>query len=272
MMKKFAAILAAMLVSAFATGTVFAAEFTPSVEGKDAPTVTVQVDENGNEYVAVVYDGDGNVVQGVTADNLIITPVSQKDAASLEISTRLNEAYEQVKNATTLTDLTPEVGAVLMQMPTQVAVEDLVVRDLFDVSFDAETENLLAEANRVTLTFKVTVSEGKPLIVLQYVDGVWKVIDPARVIINADGTVSVTLDTAGTIAFATLKDAVTDSEDAVAYLFQSDDQNNAMYTVSTQNTAASSDTASQLPYLIGVGAAVVVAAGAASALLLRKDK
>lgn len=272
-MKKFAAIFAAMLISAFATGTVLAADFTPSVEGKDAPTVNVQVDESGNEYVAVIHDADGNQMQNVTADKLIVTPVSQKDkASSPDISARLNEAYEQVQAATTLTDLTPEVGAVLMQMPTQVAVEDLVIRDLFDISMHPSEEAELQAGKLVTLTFTVNIAEGKPLIVMQYVNGVWKVIDPSNVVINGDGTVTVTLSSTGTIAFATQKDAATDSEDAVAYLFQSDDQNNAVYAVSTQNTAASSDTASQLPYLIGVGAAVVVAAGAASALLLRKDK
>lgn len=270
MMKKVAAILAAMLVSAFATGTVFAAEFTPSVEGKDAPTVSVQTDEQGNEYVAVVKDAEGNVVQGVTADKLIVTPVSKKDEASADISTRLNEAYEQVQAATTLTDLTPEVGAVLMQMPTQVTVEEMVVRDLFDVSFDAETENYLAEGNQVTLNFEVAVAEGKPLIVMQYVNGEWKVIDPSKVIINADGTVSVTLDTAGTIAFATQKDAVEENADGVAYLFPSDDSGNAAYTVSTQ-ASAQKENAFQWPYLVAAGAAVLVAAGAASALLMKKD-
>ena len=272
-MKKFAAILAAILVSSCMVVSVSAADFTPSVEGKDAPTVTVQADEQGNEYVAVVYDADGNVVQGVSTGGLVVTPVSKMDEASADVSVRLNEAYEQIKNAATLTDLTPEVETVLAQMPIEVAAENMVVRDLFDVSFDAETEDLLAEGNRVTLTFEVAIEEGKPMIVLQYVDGVWKVIDPSFVIINADGTVTVTLSSAGTVAFATQKDTTAGGENAVAYLFQNNGQNDVRYTVSASETSASSsNSSSQLPYLIGAGAAVIVAATAASALLIKKDK
>ena len=111
------------------------------------------------------------------------------------------------------------------------------------------------------------------MIVLQYVDGVWKVIDPSFVIINADGTVTVTLSSAGTVAFATQKDTTAGGENAVAYLFQNNGQNDVRYTVSASETSASSsNSSSQLPYLIGAGAAVIVAATAASALLIKKDK
>ena len=271
-MKRLAALVAALLVSTCMAASVSAANFTPSVVGKDAPTVTTVVTKDGKEAAAIIYDKDGNEVGSVSVGNLVVTPVSKAtDASSPEAAARLAEAYQQVQAAKTLTDLAPEVGTVLMQMPGNVSADNMVVRDLFDVSVDEDTQALLDAGNSVTVTMQANIAEGKTLVVLQYVNGVWTVIDPAYVVINADGTVSITLATAGTLAFATESDDSGSSADGVAYLFPSDSDSGISYTVSTSTEPAQGENA-QWPYLLGAGAAVLVAAGAASALLMKKDK
>lgn len=270
-MKRLAALIAAMLVSTCMAASVSAADFTPSVVGKDAPTVSTVVTQDGKEAAAIVYDKDGNEVGSVAVGSLVVTPVSKAtEAASPEAAARLAEAYKQVQAAKTLTDLAPEVGTVLMQLPGNVSADKMVVRDLFDVSVDADTQALLDAGNTVTVTMQANIAEGKPLVVLQFVDGVWTVIDPAYVVINADGTVFITLASVGTLAFATESDTTNASADGVAYLFPSDNDGGISYTVSTSAESAQKDNA-QWPYLLGAGAAVLVAAGAASALLMKKD-
>lgn len=272
--KRLTALMAALLVSACMAASVSAADFTPSVVGKDAPSVVTVTTSDGSSAAAIIRDANGKEIGSVALGNLVVTPVSKaSEASSPEAAARLQEAYKQVQAAKTLTDLAPEIGTILMQMPGDLSADKLVVRDLFDVSVDEETQALLDAGNSITVSMEANIAEGRALVVLQFVDDTWTVIDPENVVINADGTVSITLDTAGTLAFATENDAEDASADGVGYLFPSDSEGGSNgYTVSTTASEPAAQENAQWPYLLGAGAAVLVAAGAASALLMKKDR
>lgn len=151
-MKKIVVILSAILLVVALAVPSFAAGFTPSVEQKGAPTVVSATDADGNAFA------DGEV---------IVTPVSAADSADAAIADGLKAAYEQIKAAATLTDIAPSIGDYLKEIDSEASVEDLVVRDLFDVSVTGAA----AESGSVTVRFNLGLSQSTTLIVLHNYEG-----------------------------------------------------------------------------------------------------
>lgn len=182
-MKKIVVILSAILLVVALAVPSFAASFTPSVEQKGAPTVVSATDADGN----AIADGE-----------VIVTPVSAADSADAAIADGLKAAYEQIKAAATLTDIAPSIGDYLKEIGSEASVEDLVVRDLFDVSVTGAA----AESSPITVRFNLGLSQSATLIVLHNYEGSnWEIIPDDRVVQNADGTVDVTFDSLSPIAF-----------------------------------------------------------------------
>ena len=182
-MKKIVIILSAILLVVALAVPSFAAGFTPSVEQKGAPTVVSATDADGNAFA------DGEV---------IVTPVSAADSADAAIADGLKAAYEQIKAAATLTDIAPSIGDYLKEIGSEASVEDLVVRDLFDVSVTGAA----AESSPITVRFNLGLSQSATLIVLHNYEGSnWEIIPKDRVKQNADGTVDVTFDSFSPVAF-----------------------------------------------------------------------
>ena len=78
-MRKISTFILAMMLAVSTAISAGAAEFTPSVQGKEAPDLVTTVNEAGEEVVAVVRDAQGNAVEDVLSGNLIVTPVAQAD-------------------------------------------------------------------------------------------------------------------------------------------------------------------------------------------------
>ncbi len=203
-MKKVIVFALAAILAVGSMMAVFAADFTPSVQGKPAPEIETVLTENGEETLAIIRDAQGNEVAALTADDLIITPVSKVDEAIEEISSRLGKAYYQIKQATSLEKIVPEITDLIEEIPEVSKVEDLVVRDLFDVYISDKYKEILAVAgNSMAITFKLGIAKNDTVVCLHNVGGEnWKVIDMDNVINNGDGTVTVILNGDGPIAFA----------------------------------------------------------------------
>lgn len=205
-MKKFASLLmAALLMVAMALPASAAVNFVDSVEQKPAPSVETVTDASGNEVSAIIQDASGNEVHGVTADQMSITPVSDLASAPTEIREQLEAAYEQIQNAASVADLVPDVdvASILQTMGSSSSVEDLVVRDVFDVSVSGEAAEFLAqEGNAITIRFQLNIAPSSTLLVLHNYEGSnWEVIDDDKVVINNDGSVDVTFDSLSPVAF-----------------------------------------------------------------------
>lgn len=205
-MKKFASLLmAALLMVAMALPASAAVNFVDSVEQKPAPSVETVTDASGNEVSAIIQDASGNEVHGVTADQMSITPVSDLASAPAEIREQLEAAYEQIQNAASVANLVPDVdvASLLSAIGSSSSVEDLVVRDVFDVSVSGEAAEFLAqEGNAITIRFQLNIAPSSTLLVLHNYEGSnWEVIDNDKVVINNDGSVDVTFDSLSPVAF-----------------------------------------------------------------------
>ena len=204
-MKKFASILLAVLMVAVMALPAAAVDFNPSVEQKPAPSVETITDASGNEVSAIIRDENGEEVHGVDAAELIVTPISAIAQAAEHISEMLQSAYEQIQQAETVQDLVPDfdLGSALQQMGRPSAVEDLVVRDVFDVSVEGDAAQFLAqEGNNITIRFDLGISVSSTLLVFHNYEGSnWEVIDDDKVVINNDGSVDVTFDSLSPVAF-----------------------------------------------------------------------
>ena len=120
----------------------------------------------------------------------------------------MKAAYEQIKAAATLTDIAPSIGDYLKEIGSEASVEDLVVRDLFDVSVTGAA----AESSPITVRFNLGLSQSATLIVLHNYEGSnWEIIPKDRVKQNADGTVDVTFDSFSPVAFVVDKQETADT-------------------------------------------------------------
>lgn len=202
-MKKISTFILAMMLAVSTAISAGAAEFTPSVQGKEAPDLVTTVNEAGEEVVAVVRDAQGNAVEDVLSGNLIVTPVAQADEAAENIRTSLQAAYEQIRNVSSLNELVPNLETVLAGVAPDVSVDELVVRDLFDVSVDEQVRALLEAGNSIELQFRLGVAADDLVICLHnYSEDNWEVIDQQNVVNDGDGSVTVRFTSLSPIAFA----------------------------------------------------------------------
>lgn len=202
-MKKVIAILTA-LVLVFCMGTTaFAAEFTPSVVEKEAPTVVeTETDVAGN-----IVDKDNNVVEKIASDRLIVTPVAKVDNSTeipAESKANLKKAYEQLSKADVkLSDLISELDAdVKAAIGNDATVDNLVIRDLFDASFvDADGKLRVIDAeHRLVVKFDIGVAKDQAVFAMKYnEEGKWESIYAIHN--NGDGTVTCEFDHLCPIAF-----------------------------------------------------------------------
>lgn len=176
-MKKAIRIVALLLIVAMLAVPVSAADFTPSVEQKGAPTTTV---EEG---------------AGATTDGIVVVPYAEAEEAGAVIEEALVEAYESIAEAS-LAEAAPALAEVLTTLGSDMTVEDLIVRDLFYV------DTKLEAGTKVVLKFDLKVEKDALVIAMLFVDGEWVPVDPALVTVNDDGTVSIEFDgKVGVIAF-----------------------------------------------------------------------
>lgn len=203
MTKKIFTMFLAIVLTVTMSIPAMAAEFTPSVEGKPAPDVVTQTDSNGNECAAIIYDANGNEVTGVPSGDLIITPVSAEDAPSSEIKEKLMDAYEQLQSVSSLTELSPDLETVIKEVSTSLTVDDLVVRDMFDVSVTGTYADYLSqEGNSITIKFNLSADANSLAAVLHNIsDSMWETVPNDRITRNGDRTADVVFYELSPIAF-----------------------------------------------------------------------
>lgn len=212
-----------LIVSMLSVNAFAAEKFTPSVEQKKAPVVANQKNEQivDGKPAIVVKNEKGEVQKADAPVVLKITPVSSvkkaednkdDDATEAtetlteeeeEIQESLEEAFEQIAGAESLEEIAPELPDVLKALKIETPVEELVVQDLVNISLPEEmTEALEEEGNTIDITFEMKVEEGKQLIVLvQNEDGEWIVISGDAIVVDDDGTVTISFPCVGNVAF-----------------------------------------------------------------------
>ena len=181
-MKKIACILTALLLLVACSVTAFAAEdvFVPSISYKDGPTVE-----------------DSTVNDTSVTACLVVTSVLQAKEKKTDISQESRDA---------LLDLYAKLESNTIKLPAE--YEDLVVRELVDVSFLEDScvskdhgheEDVEKPEISITVRFQMNMPANVDVAVLSYVDGQWKAAE--SVVNNGDGTVTCVLQDLGPVAF-----------------------------------------------------------------------
>ena len=204
MIKRISSLLLVMALVASFSGTVFAAEFTPSVKSKPAPEIVMQKGSDGKEYAAIIYDADGKEMIGVPSGALIVTPVSAASQAPLpEIRAMLESAYKQIKSAKQLTALSEELEKVVKEISLDLQIEDLAVRDLFDVTvIGTYAEYLSQEGSCISVRFKLSADAESLIAVLHNMEGTtWETVSNDRITRNKDCTADIVFYELSPVAF-----------------------------------------------------------------------
>lgn len=163
-MKKLMTLFLALALAASLTVPALAG-FTSSVENKGGPTVVDAVFEDGTPagpYLRVTAYGKRN---------------DYNDNAAVAIKKILEDAHTEVKSAGRLDSLTADVNTWLTDHHAGVKAEDLLVSDLFDVSFvqgGELLEGMPAPHQTVTITFQLTVPVENVLLVLHKDGSSWE--------------------------------------------------------------------------------------------------
>ena len=182
-MKRVLSVLIALMMFVLMATPAMADEFTKSISYKDHPELVVGINDEGEEYIGIVRDADGNIVDYVGWDCIVVTSIADVDS-STEIPNPsrelLKKVYEALKNGS-------------MKLPYEKYGLDpakMVIRDLFDVSFLCleHPEQLAPQGVTLELTFKTGVKPNVNVMVMTYKNEQWGKI--VKMTNNGDGTVT----------------------------------------------------------------------------------
>ncbi len=148
-------------------------EFVPSIENKGAPTV---VDSNATVTVTPVGEAETSTTLSADAKAALVKAYDELSAKGASLSALCS-------------DLDAVAAAALGEGKKG---DDLVVRDLFDV-----TAANLTEGTALNVTFKLGVAAKDFVTAMVYNNGAWTAV---KTVNNGDGTVSCTLEKAGAVA------------------------------------------------------------------------
>lgn len=149
------------------------------------------------------YDADGNEIVGVPEGYLIVTPVAASEMPSAEIKENLEAAYEQLQSVSSLTELSSDLEVVIKEVSLDLAIDDLVIRDLFDVTvLGTYAEYLSQEGNYISIRFKLSVDADSLAAVLHNIEGTtWETVSNDRITRNKDYTADVVFYELSPVAF-----------------------------------------------------------------------
>lgn len=197
MKKWISVVLAVLMMTAMMLPVAAATEdFVPSIEIKPGPGVVEKPGEDGSITVGEIVMPDGSVVP-VPEGALIITPYAEKDDASEETKSALEEAFSELSDATSLDQLVSDLKDVLKQLDPDVDVEDLVVTDLFHVEVIGEYSDYIAQGGVLKITYEVT----DDFIVSLIKTDAWKTLFGDSFVDNGDGTITVSMSSGNIVAF-----------------------------------------------------------------------
>ena len=199
-MKKILSIVFVMLLCLGLAAPAYAAEpaaaaepadadgFVPSVHYKPTPEFVPVFDDDGNEYIGVVRDEEGEVIGYVEPGCLIVTPIAHVWDEDIEVPQEIEDL---------LLFLYASLNDGSMTIPYEKHNADLdpanmVIRDLFDARWGCEEHPKMLAPQGVVLelTFDLGVVPEAQIYVQTYDEatGVWEPIVSA--VNNGDGTVT----------------------------------------------------------------------------------
>lgn len=201
-MRKILCMLTVLLLCMSMVFPVFASEgsFVPSITYKPEPKIVPVVDENGNEALGRILNSEGEVVDYVEPDCLLVTPIAHVWDEEIEVSDEVEKLLLFVYDG--LNDGSMEI--LYDKHEADLDPANMVIRDLFDARWGCEDHPLMLEPEGVVLelTFDLGVVADAQIFVQTY-DEVTKEWSPiVKTVNNGDGTVTCTFEHLCAIEFS----------------------------------------------------------------------
>lgn len=202
-MRKVICLMTVLLLCASLIMPAFAAEedgFVPSITYKPVPEIVPVQGEDGKDYIGVIRNADGEIIDYVEAGCLRITPVAHLWDEELEIPEEIEELLRFVYQG--LIDRSMEIPYAELQ--AELADSNMVIRDLFDARWTCEEHPKMVEPEGITLeiTFDLGVVEDAEIFVTTYDEATKEWTGIVKTVNNGDGTVTCTFEHLCAIAFS----------------------------------------------------------------------
>ena len=208
-MRKVICLAIALLLCLSLVLPAFAAEdgFVPSITYKPNPEIVPVEGEDGEEYIGVIRDKDGNILDYVGHGCLKITPIAHVWDEEIDVLQEIEDlllfVYEKLNDGS-------------MKIPydkheANLDAANMVIRDLFDARWVCEEHRAMIEKEGYVfeLTFDLGVVADAQIFVMTY-DEATKEWDPiVKTVNNGDGTVTCTFEHLCAIEFSMPVNAVT---------------------------------------------------------------
>ena len=204
-------------------GTTTGGNFTPSVSGKPAPQIVPVVGEDGQTYIGYIRNDDGYIEIKVPNRNYVqVTGAAERSyIPDLQTFEHLEWAFNSILNAADVGELYTThdmsvlladadhqtlggaIDAALAQMGSDLTHDQLVVKDLFEVTAYGDFLHYLYDDNfYLEVTFDAQLDPSKPLVVIHSTDSIhWHVHPIEECVVNEDGTVMLHMYDLGAVAF-----------------------------------------------------------------------
>lgn len=196
-------LLLVMLLSFTLTAVADDVDFVSSIANKGAPDLVEFTAESGEVAVGYVRDQNDQIVEVITADEVMITAVGEAETSgdiSAEAKEVLLRVYEELCEpgaslAKLCAALNDDVAAALGAGNN---ADNLVVKDLFDLTLLGDAAAAMTEDRYAELTFDISLPKDSYVAAMVYANDGWLA---SSIVNNGDGTVTCKLDATGPVAF-----------------------------------------------------------------------
>ena len=201
-MKKIISLLTVLLLCMSLVVPVFAADgdFVPSITYKPNPEIVPVPDAPEADTIGVIRDQDGEILDYVGHDCLLVTPIAHVWDEKIEVPNEVEELLLFVYDS--LNEGSMEIPYEKHEAGLDAA--NMVIRDLFDARWYCEEHRRMVEEEGVTfeITFDLGVVADAQIFVMTYDEGTKEWSPIVNVVNNGDGTVTCTFEHLCAIEFS----------------------------------------------------------------------
>ena len=202
-MKKIVCLMTVLLLCASLVVPAFAAEddFVPSITYKPNPEIVPVEGEDGEEYIGVIRNKEGEILDYFDHGCLMVTPIADVWDEEIEVSDNVEELLLFVYNG--LGDGSLNIPYEELEV-ADLDVDNMVIRDLFDARWICEEHGKMVEAEGVTfeITFDLGVVADAQIYVMTYDEDTKEWSPIVKTVNNGDGTVTCTFEHLCAVAFS----------------------------------------------------------------------
>ena len=201
-MKKIICLMIAIMLCLSVAAPAWAADngFVPSITYKPNPEIVTGINDDGEEYIGVIRDENGEIISYVSHGCLRITPIAHVWDEEIDVPKEIEDlllfCYEGLNDGS-------------MEIPYEKHEADLdpanmVIRDLFDARWVCEEHRAMVEKEGVTfeITFDLGVVADAKIFVMTYDEAAKEWSPIVKSVNNGDGTVTCTFEHLCAIEFS----------------------------------------------------------------------